>query len=533
MSIVVNALSYIHPDREMLFQTINLALSTGEKAALVGNNGAGKSTLLQVIAGRLLPSKGEIILSEKPYYVPQHLGQYDELSIAQVLGVDQKLNALHAILEGDVSVNYFADLDDDWEIEERVQMALSYWHLQHLDLLQPLKLFSGGEKTKVFLAGILVHTPGIILLDEPSNHLDSESRELLYSFIRKQKGTVLVVSHDRTLLNQLDVTIELSKTGIEVFGGNYDFYKEQKEGKLTALKSQLDENEKTLKQVQQKAREVAEQRQKQESRGRTQGQKQSLPRIIAGGRKSQAEQSTAKLKDVQNEKINDLAENRKQIRTQIQDYQVLKIDLRKSELHSGKILIDAKAINFGYNDHNLWSIPLTFQIRSGDRIRIEGNNGSGKTTLLNLMTGRFEPSVGDLYRADFQSTRIDQEYSILNHQLSVFEQIQRFNTRHLLEHELKTLLHQYQFPREMWDRNSVGLSGGEKMKLTLCCLAVGTNTPDLLVLDEPTNNLDVQSQEVLTNAVKDFTGSVLVISHDQHFIDEIKIDSTISNITVA
>ncbi|MVM33771.1 ATP-binding cassette domain-containing protein [Spirosoma sp. HMF4905] len=527
MSIVVNSLSYVHPDRESLFQNISLSIAAGEKAALVGSNGAGKSTLLQVIAGNLQPAEGELILSEKPYYVPQHLGQYDACSIAQVLQVDQKLGALHAILDGDVSPDNFTMLNDDWTIDERVAIALSYWKLAHLSLSQNLNSLSGGEKTKVFLAGILIHSPGIILLDEPSNHLDSASRELLYDLIRTNKATSLVVSHDRMLLNLLNTTLELSKGGIEVYGGNYDFYKEQKEGKLHALQAQVDEKQKSLKQAQQKARDVAEQRQKQEARGKVQGQKQSLPRIIAGGRKSQAEQSTAKLKDVQAEKINDLSDNLKQTRAQLHESQALKIDLRKSDLHSGKILIEAKGINFAYGDRPLWQSPLSFQVRSGDRIRIEGNNGSGKTTLLSLMMGRLQPTVGGISIADFQYVYIDQEYSMLDNQLSVFEQVQQFNTRHLLEHELKMMLHYYQFPREAWDRKCADLSGGEKMKLTLCCLAVRTNSPDVLILDEPTNNLDMSSQEILTRAVKDFTGSILVISHDQYFINEIQAESTI------
>lgn len=528
MSIIVNALSYIHPDREILFQHLNVSIATGEKAALVGNNGTGKSTLLQLIAGKLDAAEGEIILPEKPYYVPQHLGQYDAYTVAELLGVDRKLKALRAILNGDVSADYFSDLNDDWEVEERIHSAFSYWHLTNLELAQSVKTLSGGEKTKVFLAGISIHSPEIILLDEPSNHLDSESRMLLYEFIRKSKATLLVVSHDRQLLNQLDTTIELSKAGIEVFGGNYDFYKALKEGKLHALQAQVDENAKTLKQAQQKAREVAEQRQKQEARGKAQSQKKALPRIIAGGRKSQAEQSTAKLKDAQNEKISELTDNLKIARSQLQDQLVMHIDLRKSDLHKGKVLVDAAAIHFAYHQQALWQSPLSFQIRSGDRIRIAGANGSGKTTLLGIIMGKLKPSAGVLFTGEFQYVYIDQEYSILDRQLSVFEQVQRFNARHLLEHELKMMLHQFQFPRAVWDQKCDGLSGGEKMKLTLCCLAVSNNAPDMLILDEPTNNLDLQSQEILTKAVKEFAGSVLVISHDPYFIEEIKIDSTIN-----
>ncbi|GAB3512826.1 ABC-F family ATP-binding cassette domain-containing protein [Emticicia fontis] len=528
MSIILKSLSYIHSDRETLFQQINFSINAGEKAALVGNNGTGKSTLLQIIAGHLAQSSGEVMLTEKPYYVPQHLGQYDYYTIAQALGIESKLDAYEAILQGDASAENFELLNDDWAIEERVQNAFAYWHIQHLALRQPIHLLSGGEKTKVFLAGILIHEPGIILLDEPSNHMDVESRKLLYDFIKKSKETILLVSHDRTLLNILDLTLELSKNGVEVFGGNYEFYKAQKEGKLEALEAKLDEKEKTLKQTQQRARELAEQRQKQEIRGKAHGEKQNLPKIVAGNLKSKAEVSTAKAKDIQQEKMNDITDSLRQIRKQIQEQQVLKIDLKKSDLHKGKILIDAQGINYGYQDILLWENPVFFQIRSGDRIRIEGNNGTGKTTLLKLITGALEPLAGEIYRADFKYLYVDQNYSIINNQLTVFEQTQQFNERHLPEHELKMLLIYHQFPKELWDRKCVGLSGGEKMKLLLCCLAISNHTPDMLILDEPTNNLDVYSQEILTQAIKDFNGTLLVISHDKHFIQEINLDDIIS-----
>jgi ATPase subunit of ABC transporter with duplicated ATPase domains len=527
MSIVVHSLSYIHPDRTLLFENLHLSVGKGEKASLVGNNGVGKSTLLQLIAGRLTPTAGETVLSSVPYYVPQHMGQYNHLSVAQAVGVAEKLRALRAILNGDALAENFTVLNDDWALEERVQAALAHWHLAHLRLEQPMHTLSGGEKTKVFLAGILMQEPAIVLLDEPSNHLDAASRTQLYEFIRRSKETVLVVSHDRTLLNLLDTTLELSKSAVEVYGGNYEFYKEQQQGQLAALQAQVGEQEKTLKQTQQKARDLAEQRQKLEARGKAQQHKKGLPRIVAGNLKIQAQQSSAQQKEVQNEKIAAVADQLTQLRTQIQEQHILRIDLRKSALHHGKILLDAKAINYTYGARVLWPEPQTFQVRSGDRIQIVGNNGSGKTTLLHLLLGSTPPTVGEVLRADFHAVYLDQEYSLVNAELSVFEQVQRFNDRHLPEHEVKTLLHYHQFPRETWDRKCAGLSGGEKMKLILCCLVVSNNTPDLLVLDEPTNNLDVHSQEVLTSAIKDFAGTVVVVSHDQYFINEIGINQHI------
>jgi ATPase subunit of ABC transporter with duplicated ATPase domains len=170
---------------------------------------------------------------------------------------------------------------------------------------------------------------------------------------------------------------------------------------------------------------------------------------------------------------------------------------------------------------------LNFQIKSGERIAIAGRNGSGKTTLLKLIMGNIKPSEGVLTVADFKHLYIDQEYSLLNNGSTVFEQVQEFNSQHLPEHRLKTLLHQFLFKMDMWDKTCGQLSGGEKIKLIFCCLMVSNSSPELIVLDEPTNNLDVQSLEVITSAIKGYKGTLLVISHDEYFINEIGVNERI------
>ena len=154
MPISIQQISYIHPDKEVLFSDLNFAISKGQKLGLVGNNGCGKSTLLQIIAGQLSPSSGVIVRLDDLYYIPQHFGQYDSLTIAQALQIERKQQALHAILSGDASNENFVILDDDWNIEERSVAALSFWGLEHIRLEQTMNTLSGGEKTKVYLSGI-------------------------------------------------------------------------------------------------------------------------------------------------------------------------------------------------------------------------------------------------------------------------------------------------------------------------------------------------------------------------------------------
>ncbi|KAG4080478.1 hypothetical protein HA402_013936 [Bradysia odoriphaga] len=525
VGLIIKSLHYVHPDNEELFHDLNFILNDGEKAALVGINGAGKSTLLRIISQKLELTSGNIRCSETPWYVPQHLGEFDTWSVAQALGADKKLHALHAILSGDTDVVHFAQLDDDWEIENKVRMVLEKWDLTGVNENRLLESLSGGQKTKVFLAAIDLNSPAFILLDEPSNHLDIRTRAKLYAMILQSKATMLIVSHDKTLLNLMNKTLELNEKGIEVFGGNFDFYQQKKMEKVNALRARLNGQSKALKESGKKAADMAGQRAQQESRSA--GMSGSIPRIIAGGLKNKAERSTARLLHAHEEKIATLLHNIEQIKAQIQEYEILKIDLRTPEQDQGKLLIDMVDVNFKYRDRFLWN-NLSFQVRSGDRVQIKGENGSGKTTLLKIITGELQPLQGSYSSAPFSYYYLDQNYSMIDPGLTVYEQIEAYNRRGLDEQELAALLISSQFFPEAFDKRCAGLSGGERMKLSLSCLLAGNQAPDLLILDEPTNNLDIRSLEVLTLAVKNFGGTLLVISHDNYFISEIGIDYSIS-----
>ena len=541
MSISIQQISYIHPDKEVLFSDLNFAISKGQKLGLVGNNGCGKSTLLQIIAGQLSPSSGVIVRPDDLYYIPQHFGQYDSLTIAQALQIERKQQALHAILSGDASNENFVILDDDWNIEERSIAALDLWGLGQFTLSYPMNLLSGGEKTRVFLAGMDIHHPSVVLMDEPTNHLDSSGRQRLYDWVEKCHSTLLVVSHDRTLLNLLPEICELEKHQINYYGGNYEFYKEQKTLMQEALQQRIEEKEKALRIARKVARETVERRDKQNVRGEKNNIKKGVPRIVLNALQGKSEKSTSKLNSTHQEKAEKLTGERNQLRSSLSPTATLKTDFNSSSLHTGKILVTAKEINFGYHpnsdssdiqDNNdfkqqLWQTPISFQLKSGDRLRIEGVNGSGKTTLLKLITGQLQPQEGNLTRMEFTYVYLNQEYSIIDDRNSILEQAYAFNNRNLPEHEIKIILNRYLFPASEWDKSCRKLSGGEKMRLAFCCLMISNNTPDMFILDEPTNNLDIQSIEIITATIKNYTGTVIAISHDDYFIQEIGIEQRI------
>ena len=520
-------ISYTHPNKDLLLSDINLTVNNYEKTALIGNNGVGKSTLLKIIAKELQPLNGQISVETEPYYVPQIFGQFNQLTIAQALRIEGKLNALKEILKGNTSEENFNLLNDDWTIEDRCSEALNYWKLNELDLSQKMGTLSGGQKTKVFLAGIFIHQPELILLDEPSNHLDIASRQLLYDFVQNTKSALIIVSHDRKLLNLLNSICELSKHGIKLYGGNYDFYKEQKQIENNALSQDIQSKEKALRKAKEKERETLERQQKLDSRGKGKQEKSGVARIMMNTLRNNAENSTSKLKSVHTEKISGLSQDLQELRSSLPDIDKMKFGFDNSALHKGKILFTANDINFGYNNKPLWKNNITFQIASGERIVLKGKNGSGKTTLINLILGDLEPQTGIIYRAENKSVCIDQDYSLLDNTLNVYGQAQQFNTSALQEHEVKIRLTRFLFTKNDWDKPCIALSGGERMRLLLCCLTINSKSPDIIILDEPTNNLDIQNVEILTTAINEYQGTLIVVSHDETFLEQVNIERTI------
>lgn len=523
----LQGVTYTHPNKDLLFSDINLAINKNDKIALIGNNGAGKSTLLKIMSGNLLPSLGVVKTDSKPYYVPQIFGQFNDYTVGEALQISDKLRALKEILDGNVNEENLAILNDDWSVEERCKEALASWNLLELNLNQKMQTLSGGQKAKVFLAGIAIHKPEIILLDEPSNHLDSTARKILYDFIASTRATLVVVSHDRNLLNLLHEVYELSKRGVIIYGGNYEFYVSQKKIEAEALNQDLKSKEKALRKAKETERESAERQQKLDARGKKKQEKAGLPTIVMNTLKNNAEKSTSRLKGIHAEKVGGISQELQALRKEMPDKDKMKVDFDNSTLHNGKILASAKEINFGFNDNFLWKNDLSFQILSGKRIALKGENGSGKTTLLKIILGEIQPKSGTFKRTDFKAIYIDQDYSLIDNNLTVYDQAQKFNSGVLQEHEIKIRLNRFLFSNSYWDKLCSSLSGGEKMRLMLCSLAISNKSPEMIILDEPTNNLDIQNIEILTTAINDYKGTLLVVSHDEHFLKEINVEEFI------
>ncbi|WP_316931337.1 ATP-binding cassette domain-containing protein [Chryseobacterium sp. P1-3] len=224
------------------------------------------------------------------------------------------------------------------------------------------------------------------------------------------------------------------------------------------------------------------------------------------------------------EKISGISGDLRDLRSSLKNFEQMKVNFNDSNLHSGKILITAENLNFSYGKEKLWKENLSLEIRSGDRICIKGSNGSGKTTLIKLLLKNIEPFTGNVRTSEFNSIYIDQEYSLINHNSTIYEFVQTFNDNAMPESEVKTLLSRFLFGKDTWEKTAGVLSGGERLRLLLCGLSISNKAPDMIILDEPTNNLDLQNVEILTQSIKDYHGTLLVISHDEVFLQEIGID---------
>lgn len=525
--LTIQNVTYLHPDRELLFQDLSLSIASQQKAALIGNNGSGKSTLLKLIAGELSPSAGRVQCDGTIYYVPQIFGQFNSSTIADALGVGDKLRAYYRILDGDAGEETFAQLDDDWGIEERCHEALAEWGFPTLNLLDTVSIFSGGEKMKLFLAGIQINQPRLLLLDEPSNHLDTVSKAMLYNFIRHTNISILLVSHDRALLNLLDSMYELNPKGVTLYSGNYDFYKEQKDLSLHALQQQIHSQEKELRKAKEKERATMERQQRTDARGKKKQEKAGVARIMMNTLRNNAENSRSKLQGQHQEKIDGIRTGLTDLRANRPATSTMRFGFTESEQPPGKLLVEAKDMNLQHDGTDLWRAGISFQIRSGERIQLSGSNGSGKSSLARLISGYDAPTRGTCHRSAHRSVYIDQDYSLLRDDLTVYEQVQHTNDGGLPEHLLKTRLDQFLFPMQKWGQPCKQLSGGERMRLALCCLTVSKEVTDLLILDEPTNNLDIQNIEILTAAINEFKGTLIVISHDQTFSEALALQRSI------
>lgn len=529
MHIRLNNISYSHADKEKLFSKLSFAISDN-KTALIGDNGTGKTTLLRIISGEIQPDEGTVVREGSLAYFPQDFSIYNNKTVAEVLSVKEKLLSLEKILAGNSTEADYEILNDEWDLKERIAEIFSEAKLEGIDLERKFDTLSGGEKSRLLFASLLLNKPDFALLDEPTNHLDYESRNILYDLIKKYKRGLLVVSHDRELLNLMKEIIELCRKGIKTYGGNFEFYKEQKRIETEAAQNTYDAlNLQYTKSVKEKYA-ALEKQAKRSAAGKKKLESGSIPRIAKKKLQDNSMKTLSRLKNSHSQKTEEIKNKLSQAKEKLENANSIIIDTASSHIPAKKKILDVTDLNFEFpmSENYLWKENINFSISGNERWSISGINGSGKTVLLKLITGELKPSKGIINLYSSNIAFLDQNVDILERELTVYENLKKYSDKNSVtkipEHELRIKLARFLFRGEDAFKKAKYLSGGEKMRAGIACILASGNVPELLILDEPSNNLDLKSLEELTSAINQYNGALLIVSHDKQFLNELKIE---------
>ncbi|WP_030445867.1 ABC-F family ATP-binding cassette domain-containing protein [Actinocatenispora sera] len=559
-SVVCTQLHFSWPDGTVVFDELSASLGAG-RTGLVAPNGAGKSTLLRLIAGELSPSAGTVTVSGVLGYLPQNLPLRSDATVAEVLGVAPVLAALAAVESGDASEEHFTTIGNDWDVEERTAVELNRLGLGDVALDRPLASLSGGQVVSLGLVAQLLKRPDVLLLDEPTNNLDTGARHRLYDVLAGWKGCLLVVSHDRALLDRMDRIAELSAGEFRSYGGNFTDYEQavaaEQEAAQRAVRSAAQEVKREKRELQQ-ARERAARRAGNASRHRKDA---GLARIVAGGLQRHAQESAGKANETHAARLGEAKAKLDEAGRAVRDDTRIALDLPDTAVPAGRTVFTGERLQLRRGGRNLFAAPgLDLTVRGPERIALTGANGTGKTTLLRLIGGELTPSYAGaspgpsdagaspgpsdagaspgpsdagaspesgepgappvVRRADGRVAYLSQRLDLLDEDASVLDNLARFAPE-LAPEKRMNLLARFLFRGARAQLPVGALSGGERLRATLACVLYAEPAPHLLLLDEPTNNLDLVSVAQLVSALNAYRGAFVVVSHDERFLAEI------------
>ncbi|MEQ9315981.1 MAG: ABC-F family ATP-binding cassette domain-containing protein [Henriciella sp.] len=511
--LTLDSLAVSTPDGRPLFDNLTLAIGP-ERTGLVGRNGSGKSTLLDVIEGRIEPSRGSVHRSGSIARLEQ---SFDEaLTVAETLGVADALARLDRIEGGNGSEQDFAEAD--WTLEPRLDKALADTGLTGIALTRAIATLSGGERTRIALARLLLAEPDVLLLDEPTNNLDTSGRAAIHALIKTWKGGLVIASHDRDLLEHVDRIVELSPVGCTIFGGGWSEFAEARDATRARAEAEAERAANTLKATERKAQVAREKQDRSDARGRAVRARGDQPKLLLDARQQRAEATAGRGSHLADRQRGDAEAALAQAKAQLDIVTPLHIDLPLSDLPALRTVLKVDQVSMSLGPRRLFG-PLSFEIRGPERVAISGPNGSGKTTLLKLIMGELTPTSGNVETVTPKLALLDQHVGLLNRDLNILDSL-REAAPGLNDHEARAHLARFAFRGDAALQQVSTLSGGERLRAGLAAAFAG-DPPDLLLLDEPTNHLDLPSIDLLESALKTWTGALLVISHDEAFLEAI------------
>ena len=571
--ITLDHISYAHPSEPPLFVNLS-AVFSAPLTGLIGDNGCGKTTLMRLILGDLTPESGSVVAPERMAHLPQDLGLGSDQTLAELCGISEILQALQAVESGEYSPKLYEVIGDNWDVEERILAALATYGFTPAALVdrdspeavralfaRQMHSFSGGEAVIAALASLMISDPEFILLDEPTNNLDSSAKAQLVTALEALPCPALIISHDRDLLERMNVIAELhaDRQGLahlRLFEGNYSTYRQALETEQQAAQRHVTE---AKNQVRSAHREWV-QAQEIISKNMAQVWKDDQPDTILDLAKDASRQAAAKLRGLRVGKQEQAQKAYQKAQEQVRIQEKIYAELSQQPLPAGRKVLElhradshrvsretftvqqptkVDSLHFSPAEANNESQQGTpaerpeHLILSGpEHLRITGANGSGKTTLLEAIAHAGEADylspVQPAYRVDYciEGAYIPQRIT-LDPQLTLLQSVQRANLG-VSEQHLRDQLARLLFRRESVHHKTDELSGGERFRAAVAQVLLADPVPQLLMLDEPTNNLDISSVDWLVQALEAYTGALIVVSHDEDFCRRIRIDRTLN-----
>ncbi|QBF30336.1 ABC-F family ATP-binding cassette domain-containing protein [Thalassococcus sp. S3] len=507
----LHATTLCAPDGRVLLRDLTVSFGA-ERTGLVGPNGVGKSSLLAVMAGQVPPASGQVRRQGSIGSLRQTWPDL-RVTVSAALGVQEAVACLNRIETGHYDQ---ADLDAaDWTLATRLSQALARVGLSDDMLMRPLSQLSGGQRTRLGLAQLWLTAPDLLLLDEPTNTLDADGRRLVSDLIAGWPGGVVVASHDRALLERMDRILALSPAGCSLHDGGWSAYAAAQAARDARNAASLARAERQVAQVDRAIQIRRERAARRARQGRAQRAAGSQPKVLLDARADRADRTGARDRRLDARLAARAEAVRAEAQAQIDIRAPLRIEASGARGHGAVLRLNGVQAQRGAFRLG----PLDLVLMAGERLALDGANGAGKSTLFDLLRGDLAPLGGTFQRSDRLAV-FDQDVRTLGPDETLFEAMQRLHPG-LPPEEARATLARFGFRNVAADKPASALSGGERMRAGLAIALGGEDAPDLLLLDEPTNHLDLDAISQLEEALRGYPGALLVVSHDQVFLDNI------------
>jgi ATPase subunit of ABC transporter with duplicated ATPase domains len=514
-AIALSDVAWSTPDGRTLFNNLDLVIGR-ERIGLVGRNGVGKTTLLRLVAGDLKPQAGACAVHGRLGVFRQLVQADPTETAADLFGAREGLAVLARAACGQASEADIAAAD--WTLEERIAAALARFGVD-APAETPLGALSGGQRTRANLAAMFFRQPDILLLDEPTNNLDRDGRTAVAEALAGWRSAALVVSHDRELLEIMDGVVELTSLGASRYGGGWSAYQARKAIELAAAREDLAEAERQVALAARTAQANVERKARRDGAGKRKAARGGQPRILLGMMKDRAETSGGEQARVAERRREEAQAAAAAARERIEILQPLAVDIPGSGLAAHKPVLRIDGVTAGYAPGRPVLRDFSLAITGPERIAVTGPNGSGKTTLLALITGALAPWKGEV-RTLTRFALLDQRADLLDRRLSIRDNFRRLHPG-LGETACRAALARFMFRAEAALQAAGALSAGQLLRAGLACVLGAVDPPPLLILDEPTDNLDLDSVEAVQAGLRAYDGALLVVSHDEAFLEAI------------